>query len=103
MPFLRHPVKVLDEAVVAMGFKSLWTKFKLPTWFMMLLAHVVVVVGDVWAALTGTPKHIINYTLKLNPFAVKMLVINRYLLPILGLFPRKLFVLSPVKTFSFSF
>lgn len=69
--------KVLDEAVVAMGFTSLWTKFKLPTWFMMLLAHVVVVVGDVWAALTGTPKHIINYTLKLNPFAVKMLVINR--------------------------
>jgi hypothetical protein len=26
----------------------------------------------------GTPKHIVNFTLKLNPFAAKMLMINRY-------------------------
>ena len=28
--------------------------------------------------LSGTPKHVVNYELKLNPFAVKMLVIDRY-------------------------
>jgi nucleoside-diphosphate-sugar epimerase len=75
------PVKFwrfLDEAVVAMGFDSLWSKFKLPTVLMMLIATVVVWVGDLYAWVTGTPKHIINYKLKLNPFAVKMLVINRY-------------------------
>jgi len=69
--------KVLDEAIVAMNFTSLWSKMKLPTWFMMIVAHIVVFVGDIWSTLTGTPKHVINYKLKLNPFAVKMLVINR--------------------------
>ena len=70
--------RVLDQAVVGMGFTSLWTKFKLPTWFMMGLAYVVVCVGSIWSALSGTPKHVVNYRLKLNPFSVKMLVINRY-------------------------
>lgn len=70
--------RVLDQAVVGMGFTSLWTKFKLPTWFMMSLAYVVVCVGSIWSALSGTPKHVVNYRLKLNPFSVKMLVINRY-------------------------
>ncbi len=60
-----------------MGFVSLWSKFKLPTWFMMGLASIVVFVGNIWSFLTGTPKHVINYRLKLNPFAVKMLVIHR--------------------------
>jgi nucleoside-diphosphate-sugar epimerase len=75
------PVKfwvALDEAVVGMGFTSLWSKFKLPTWLMMGLAYVTVFLGNIWSAVTGTPKHIVNYKLKLNPFAVKMLVINRY-------------------------
>jgi nucleoside-diphosphate-sugar epimerase len=70
--------KVLDEAVVAMGFTSLWKKFHLPTWFMMGLAWLVLVLGNLYGALTGTPKHVVNYHLKLNPFAVKMLVINRH-------------------------
>lgn len=70
--------KVLDEAVIAMGFVSLYSKFKLPTWFMMTLAYIVVFLGDCYSALSGTPKHIINKHLKLNPFAVKMLVIHRY-------------------------
>ena len=26
----------------------------------------------------GTPKHVVNFKLKLNPFAAKMLMINRY-------------------------
>jgi nucleoside-diphosphate-sugar epimerase len=70
--------RVLDEAVVAMGFVSLFSKFKLATWFMMALAHVFVFVGDIWSLISGTPKHVVNKSLKLNPFAVKMLVIHRY-------------------------
>lgn len=69
--------RVLDQAVVAMGFTSLWSKFKLPTFFMMTLAYLVLHVGNIYARITGTPKHIVNYHLKLNPFAVKMLVIDR--------------------------
>jgi nucleoside-diphosphate-sugar epimerase len=69
---------VLDEAIIAMGFVSLWSKFKLPESFMMVLAHIVVFVGNIYAALSGTPKHVVNKSLRLNPFAVKMLVINRY-------------------------
>ena len=70
--------QVLDQAVVGMGFQSLWSKMKLPTWLMMILAHIVVAVGNIWSLFTGTPKHVVNYKLKLNPFSVKMLVINRY-------------------------
>lgn len=70
--------KALDQAVVGMGFVSLWSKFKLPTWFMMLLAYICVFVGNLYSIVSGTPKHVVNYHLKLNPFAVKMLVINRY-------------------------
>lgn len=70
--------KALDLAVVAMGFQSLWSKMHLPVWLMMSLATVVVFLGNIYATLTNTPKHVVNYHLKLNPFAVKMLVINRY-------------------------
>ena len=69
--------EVLDQAVVAMGFVSLWSKFKLPTWFMMVIAHIVLFIGNIFAFVTGTPSHVVNYYLKLNPFAVTMLVIDR--------------------------
>lgn len=69
--------RVLDEAIVAMGFHSLWKKFHFPTGLMMVVAYLVVFFGDIFAFLSGTPKHVINYKLKLNPFAVKMLVIDR--------------------------
>mmetsp|Transcript_30969 Transcript_30969/g.57709 ORF Transcript_30969/g.57709 Transcript_30969/m.57709 type:complete len:389 (+) Transcript_30969:74-1240(+) len=75
------PVKfwhVLDEAGVAMGFVSMFTKFHLPAWLMMLVAHLVVFFGDLFAMVTGTPNHVVNYYVKLNPFAVKMLIIHRY-------------------------
>jgi hypothetical protein len=62
---------------MAMGFVSLFQKFHLPVWFMMALAYLTVFLGDLYAAVTGTPKHVVNYYLKLNPFAVKMLVIDR--------------------------
>lgn len=70
--------KVLDEAAIAMGFTSLWSKFHLPTWLMMGIAYMVVFFGNIYGFLTNTPKHVVNYRLKLNPFAVKMLVIDRY-------------------------
>ncbi len=70
--------KVLDQAIIAMGFASIWAKFKLPGWFMMFLAWIVLLVGNFYSFLTGTPSHVVNYYLKLNPFAVKMLLINRY-------------------------
>lgn len=60
-----------------MGFTSIWSKFKLPTWFMMTLAYIFVFIGMIWSKLTGTPEHIINYKLKLTPFSVLMLVIDR--------------------------
>ncbi len=44
---------------------------------MMGIAYLVVFFGNIWAFCTGTPKHVINKRLKLNPFAVKMLVIHR--------------------------
>lgn len=69
--------RVLDQAIVAMGFTSLWTKFHLPTWLMMFLAYLTVFLGNIFAMISGMPKHKVNYYLKLNPFAVKMLVINR--------------------------
>jgi nucleoside-diphosphate-sugar epimerase len=69
--------QVLDEAVVAMGFTSLWSKMHLPTMMMMCIAYLTLWLGNLYAWITGTPQHIVNYHLKLNPFAVKMLVINR--------------------------
>ncbi|CAM9262091.1 unnamed protein product [Ectocarpus fasciculatus] len=70
--------KVLDEAVINMGFTSLWSKFHLPTALMMFVAYLCVFFGNIWSGVTGTPKHVVNYKLKLNPFAVKMLIINRF-------------------------
>jgi hypothetical protein len=65
--------------VIAMNFVSLFRKFHLPTWFMMAIAYLTLFLGNLYGTITGTPNHIVNYHLKLNPFAVKMLVINRYL------------------------
>jgi nucleoside-diphosphate-sugar epimerase len=70
--------KILDEAIVGMGFDSIWNKMKLPTGLMMFLAYVCLFIGKVFSFITGTPEHRVNYYLKLIPFSVKMLVINRY-------------------------
>jgi len=59
--------KVLNTAVISMGFTDLFSKFHLPVWLLMGLAYICNVVG-----------FIINKKLKLNPFSVKMLVIHRY-------------------------
>lgn len=59
--------KVVDEAVVAQGFASLWGKAKLPLWFLMPLAYLCNVVG--W---------LLGRTLKLNPFNVRVLTMHRW-------------------------
>jgi hypothetical protein len=45
--------RVLDEAVVAMGFTSLFSKFHIPGWLIMGLAYIVVFLGDIFSAVTG--------------------------------------------------
>ncbi|CAE7506716.1 Nsdhl [Symbiodinium microadriaticum] len=76
-----HGLVLGAEAIVAMGFDSLWDKFHLPGWFMMLIGYLTLWMGNLFAMLTGTPKHVVNFKLKLNPFAVKMLLIHRYIPP----------------------
>jgi nucleoside-diphosphate-sugar epimerase len=68
---------ILDDAITYMGFNSIFAKMKAPALLVMLISYLVVFFGDIYALLTGTPKHIVNYKLKLNPFNVKMITINR--------------------------
>jgi nucleoside-diphosphate-sugar epimerase len=58
---------ILNQAVVAMGFTDLYTKFHLPTWLLYGLAYICNFVGFV-----------IGKKLKLNPFNVRMLTMHRY-------------------------
>jgi len=59
--------RILNTAVVAMGFTDLFSIFHYPIWFLMTIAHVCNGLG--W---------ILNKKFKLNPFNVKMLTIHRY-------------------------
>ena len=45
--------KVLDQAVIAMGFTSLFSKFKIPGWLIMGLAYCVVFFGNVFSYISG--------------------------------------------------
>lgn len=58
---------VINEAVVAMGFTDLETKFHLPIWLLYAVAYVC----DLLTYLTGKQ-------FKLKPFTVKMMIIHRY-------------------------
>ena len=69
--------KVIDHAIVSMGFTSIWSKMKLPGWFMLGLGYITVFIGNIVSFFTRIPENRINYYLKLNPFAVKMLLIDR--------------------------
>lgn len=62
-----HFWQVLDEPIKAMGFQSIWSKFKLPVWFLMPVAYICNFIG--W--LTGRK-------LKLNPFNVRVLTMHRW-------------------------
>lgn len=68
---------VLDDMIKFLQFTSIFSKMKLPGWLMMLIAYIAVFLGNIYAKITGTPEHIVNFTIKLNPFAVKMLLIHR--------------------------
>lgn len=59
--------ETLDEAAVAMGFKSLWKKTHLPLWLLWSLAYVCELIG--W---------LMGITLKLNRFNVKVLIMHRW-------------------------
>lgn len=57
----------LDEAVIGMGFTSLWSKFKYPYWLLMGLAYICNFIG--W---------VLHTQLKLNPFNVTVLTMHRW-------------------------
>ena len=59
--------KFINQAIVAMGFTDLYTKFHLPVWLLYGVAYVCNVIGFV-----------IGKKFKLNPFNVCMLTIHRY-------------------------
>jgi nucleoside-diphosphate-sugar epimerase len=63
----RYFWKVLNQAIVAMGFTDLYSKFHLPLWLLFGVAHFC----DFLTVLTGKQ-------FKLKPFTVKMLIIHRY-------------------------
>ena len=58
---------MIDHALTECGYTSIKKRFALPTWFMMGLAYVSLALG----ALLGKK-------FRLNPFAVKMMVIHRW-------------------------
>lgn len=62
-----HMWKAIDEAGTAMGFASIWDKYKLPVWLLMPLAHVCDAVG-----------YVSGKKLKLNPFNVRVMTMHRW-------------------------
>ena len=58
---------VLDEAIVAMGFGSIWAKAHLPMWLLWGLAYVCEAIS--W---------VLGITLKLNLFNVRVLTMHRW-------------------------
>lgn len=59
--------KMINEAVVAMGFVDLYSKFHLPVWLLYTVAYIATALG-----------YITGKKYKLNPFNVRMLTIHRY-------------------------
>ena len=57
----------LDKIVVQLGFTSLFSKFKLPYWFLMIIAYICNFIG--W---------VLGIKLKLNPFNIKVLTMHRW-------------------------
>ena len=70
--------EALDRAVTGVGMPSLHSKRSLPPWLMLGVARATMAVGQVIAKTTGTPYPHVMRRLKLNTFAVKMLLIDRW-------------------------
>jgi nucleoside-diphosphate-sugar epimerase len=68
----------LEKAYVALGFTSLFAKFRLPYWFMLSLGYLGMYLAMFISFCTGQPLHKVNFWIKLHPFSVKMLMIDRY-------------------------
>jgi len=58
--------KVLDQAIIGVGLASIFSKVKLPKWFLICVAYIAKFFGD-----------LVGKQFKLNPFTVKMLTIHR--------------------------
>ncbi len=69
---------VLDQAVTGIGLPSLRTRRSLPPWLMMAVARGSMALGHVISKATGTPYPHVMRRLKVNTFAVKMLLIDRH-------------------------
>lgn len=67
----------LDDMGTSLGFESMKKKLHIPAWLIMFVAYLALYLGKMLSFATGLPEHKINFKLKLNPFAVKMLLINR--------------------------
>lgn len=61
------PRRVIDNAYEALGYPSLFSRAKLPVWFIMPVAACVEALGG-----------LLGKKWKLNTFAVKMMVIHRW-------------------------
>jgi nucleoside-diphosphate-sugar epimerase len=70
--------KTLNSAVVGMGFPSLEKKWHIPLRFIIGLAYVCYYLGQLVSLFTGVPFYQIDAKVKLNPFTMKMLTIDRY-------------------------
>lgn len=70
--------EVLDRAITGVGLPSIKNRRALPTGLMLTVANVVTVLGRALAVATKRPFPQVMRQLKLSPFAVRMLVIDRY-------------------------
>lgn len=70
---------VLDTAVTSFGFPSIRDKIRVPTWVMMSAAGSIVMLGKLLKLLPSMREYVTKGrgVFKLNPFAVKMMVIDR--------------------------
>ena len=59
--------RALDVALVAVGCRSVFTKFRLPKWFILPIAYLCSLLGL-----------LLRRKIKLNPFSARMLMIHRW-------------------------
>lgn len=70
--------KVLDQAITGVGLPSISSRRALPEGLMLAAANVVTALAHAIAFATKQPFPQVMRKLKLSPFAVRMLVIDRY-------------------------
>ncbi|MEM6995186.1 MAG: NAD-dependent epimerase/dehydratase family protein [Myxococcota bacterium] len=68
----------LDRAITGVGLPTIKNRRALPAWFMLIVARVVMALAHTIAFVTRRPFPHVMRRLKLNTFAVRMMVIDRY-------------------------